>query len=89
VYCFLGCIPHPPRSAAGCARCQPWPFTALGIKRNVVFVLAIAENAIDSLSYKPHAIIRSHKGFTVEIGNTDAEGRYVGGEEGRTPRARP
>ena len=47
----------------------------LGIKRNVVFVLAIAENSMDSLAFKPHAIIRSHKGLTVEIGNTDAEGR--------------
>ena len=31
----------------------------------------------DGLSYKPHAVLRSHKGFTVEIGNTDAEGRLA------------
>lgn len=43
----------------------------------MLFVLAVAENAVDSNSYKPHAIIRSHKGLTVEIGNTDAEGRLV------------
>lgn len=49
----------------------------LGLKRNVVFVCAVAENAIDSLAYKPHAVIKSHKGLTVEIGNTDAEGRLV------------
>jgi leucyl aminopeptidase len=49
----------------------------MGIKRNVVGVATVAENAIDSLAYKPHAIIRSHKGLTVEIGNTDAEGRLA------------
>lgn len=49
----------------------------LGIKRNVLFVVGAVENAIDALAYKPHAIIRSHKGLTVEIGNTDAEGRLV------------
>lgn len=44
---------------------------------NVVFVVGLAENSIDSLSYKPHDIIKSRKGLTVEIGNTDAEGRLV------------
>lgn len=49
----------------------------LGVKRNVVFVVGAVDNAIDSLSYKPHAIMRSHKGLTVENGNCDAEGRLV------------
>ena len=42
-----------------------------------VFALALAENAIGKGAYKPHAIVKSHKGLTVEIGNTDAEGRLV------------
>jgi len=50
---------------------------ALGVARNVVAVLAVAENAIDANSFKPHNILRSHKGLTVEIKNTDAEGRLV------------
>jgi leucyl aminopeptidase len=49
----------------------------LKLKRNVVFVLAVAENAIDALAYKPHNILRSHAGLTVEVSNTDAEGRLV------------
>lgn len=49
----------------------------LGIKRNVVAVIAVAENAIGENAFKPHNIIRSHKGLTVEIKNTDAEGRLV------------
>ena len=42
---------------------------------NLVCTLALAENAIGSKSYKPLDIITSLKGKTVEIGNTDAEGR--------------
>jgi leucyl aminopeptidase len=49
----------------------------LGIKKNVVFAMGFAENAIDAKSYKPMDIIKSMKGLTVEIGNTDAEGRLV------------
>lgn len=47
----------------------------MAVKVNVVAVIALAENAVDAHSYKPHAILRSYKGLTVEVGNTDAEGR--------------
>jgi leucyl aminopeptidase len=52
---------------------------ALSLKprKNIVFAIGLAENAIDSKSYKPGDIITSMKGLTVEIGNTDAEGRLV------------
>lgn len=46
-------------------------------KLNIVFAMGFAENAIDSKSYKPGDILTSRKGLTVEIGNTDAEGRLV------------
>lgn len=49
----------------------------LGVKRNLVVALCLAENAISSRAYLPSAIIKSYKGLTVEIGNTDAEGRLV------------
>eukprot|EP01138_Halocafeteria_seosinensis_P002928 gb/GECG01002991.1/.p1 GENE.gb/GECG01002991.1/~~gb/GECG01002991.1/.p1 ORF type:complete len:621 (+),score=89.12 gb/GECG01002991.1/:1-1863(+) len=52
--------------------------TALqNLKRNVVFSFPLAENCVDSIAYKPHAILKSAKGLTVEVGNTDAEGRLV------------
>lgn len=51
--------------------------TRMGLARNVVAVLAIAENAIGEHAYKPHGILRSHAGLTVEVKNTDAEGRLV------------
>lgn len=49
----------------------------MGLKVNVTATLGMAENAISEKSYKPSDIIRSHKGLTVEINNTDAEGRLV------------
>jgi len=50
------------------------------LPRNVVFVLAVAENAVDANACKPHNIMRSRKGLTVTNGNTDAEGRLVLGD---------
>ncbi len=49
----------------------------LNIPGNIYFVCAIAENAIDASSYKPGDVIVSYSGKSVEIGNTDAEGRLV------------
>lgn len=50
---------------------------ALNIKKNLLLVLGIAENAIDSSAYKPGDIIVGYAGKSVEIANTDAEGRLV------------
>lgn len=49
----------------------------LGIKKNLLFVLGVAENAIGSAAYKPGDVITGYAGKSVEIGNTDAEGRLV------------
>jgi len=49
----------------------------LNIKKNVVFALSIAENMVDSKSYRPSDILISRKGLSVEVDNTDAEGRLV------------
>jgi leucyl aminopeptidase len=35
------------------------------------------ENAVSGRAYRPGDVLRSRKGLTVEIGNTDAEGRLV------------
>ncbi|MGL5346349.1 MAG: leucyl aminopeptidase [Peptostreptococcaceae bacterium] len=47
------------------------------VKTNVVAVIAAAENAISGHSYKPGDIIGSMAGKTIEILNTDAEGRLT------------
>ncbi len=39
--------------------------------------LPLAENAVGSRSFRPGDIVRSRSGLTVEIHNTDAEGRLV------------
>lgn len=50
---------------------------ALGLKINVTAVVATAENAVDANSFKPGDVHKGYAGKTVEIGNTDAEGRLV------------
>lgn len=49
----------------------------LNLKKNIIFAVTLAENAIGSGAYKPGDVFRSYSGKTVEIGNTDAEGRLV------------
>ena len=43
-------------------------------------LLAIAENAVSANAYRPGDILDSRAGLTVEIDNTDAEGRLVLGD---------
>jgi len=52
----------------------------LGIKKNIIFACGFAENAIGSAVFKPGDIIKAMNGLSVEIGNTDAEGRLVLGD---------
>ena len=48
-----------------------------GCSHKVSLLLCMAENAIGPASYKPDDIITMHSGKTVEINNTDAEGRLL------------
>ncbi len=50
---------------------------ALGLKCNLVAVVPATENAMGPNSYKPGDVYTSHCGKTVEISNTDAEGRLI------------
>ena len=47
---------------------------------HVVGILAAAENHISHRAYRPGDILRMHNGVTVEVTNTDAEGRLVLGD---------
>ncbi|MDP6647893.1 MAG: leucyl aminopeptidase [Candidatus Woesearchaeota archaeon] len=49
----------------------------LKLKLNVIGIGALAENMIGSSSYRPDDVLKSHSGLTVEIVNTDAEGRLL------------
>lgn len=44
-------------------------------KHKITLILCLAENAIGPAAYKPDDILAMHSGKTVEINNTDAEGR--------------
>jgi len=49
----------------------------LGLKKNLYAVIPLCENMPGGNSYRPGDVYRSYNGMTVEIGNTDAEGRLV------------
>lgn len=49
----------------------------LGVKANVIGVVPSSENLLSGASMKPGDIIRSHLGKTIEVVNTDAEGRLI------------
>lgn len=49
----------------------------LELKTKVVGMVALTENCIDSLAIKPGDVINSYSGRTIEIINTDAEGRLI------------
>ncbi|MGQ3099949.1 MAG: leucyl aminopeptidase family protein [Sphingopyxis solisilvae] len=53
---------------------------ASGLPVRLHCLVAAAENAISSDAFRPGDVLKSRKGLTVEIGNTDAEGRLVLGD---------
>jgi leucyl aminopeptidase len=50
---------------------------SLGLDVRLRVLLPMVENAIASDAYHPGDVLSSRKGLTVEIGNTDAEGRLI------------
>lgn len=54
-----------------------YALATVGIKQNVAGVIAAAENLIDGKAFKNGDIISSMKGTTIEVNNTDAEGRLT------------
>ena len=47
------------------------------LKVRLRVIIPAVENSISGLAFRPGDIFKSRKGITVEIGNTDAEGRLV------------
>lgn len=48
-----------------------------GLKVWLRVIIPAVENSISGTSFRPRDVYRSRKGITVEIGNTDAEGRLI------------
>lgn len=67
------------KDMAGAAFCA----SAIGLlaenyfQRKVIALLGIVENSVSHNSYRPNDVISSYSGKTIEIVNTDAEGRLV------------
>jgi len=49
----------------------------LNPKKNIIGVIPSCENMVSSTAYRPGDIIKAFNGKTIEIGNTDAEGRLI------------
>jgi len=49
----------------------------LGVPVQLRVLIPAVENSVGGAAYRPGDVLRSRKGLTVEIGNTDAEGRLV------------
>ena len=50
---------------------------ASALKIRLRVLIPVVENSVSSSSFRPGDIFKSREGLTVEIGNTDAEGRLV------------
>ena len=48
-----------------------------GLKLRLRVLLPCVENSVSGNAFRPRDIIKTRKGLTVEIGNTDAEGRLI------------
>ena len=49
----------------------------MGIKKNLIALIPAAENMVSGESYRPGDVLTTMKGLTVDVLNTDAEGRLV------------
>jgi leucyl aminopeptidase len=62
---------------AACALATAQMLLALAVPIDLRVLIPAVENSVDGNSFRPGDVWRSRKGLTVEIGNTDAEGRLV------------
>ena len=62
---------------AACALALAQLLLELGAPIELRLLIPAVENSISGSAYRPGDVWRSRKGLTVEIGNTDAEGRLV------------
>jgi leucyl aminopeptidase len=62
---------------AACALALAQLLLQLGAPIQLRLLIPAVENSVSGSAYRPGDVWRSRKGLTVEIGNTDAEGRLV------------
>lgn len=54
-----------------------WMIMSLNLPVRLRVLIPAVENAVSGIAYRPGDVLTSRQGLTVEIGNTDAEGRLV------------
>ena len=54
-----------------------WAAGQLNIKRKISFVVPIVENMVSSDAQRPGDVVVASNGTSIEITNTDAEGRLI------------
>ena len=62
---------------AACLLALAHMLMARGAKLRLRVLIPAVENSISGAAFRPRDVYRSRKGITVEIGNTDAEGRLI------------
>ncbi len=62
---------------AACALATAQMLCELGVPLQLRVLIPAVENAVGGNAFRPGDVIKSRKGLTVEIGNTDAEGRLI------------
>lgn len=62
---------------AACALALADLIMGLALPVQLRVLIPAVENSIGGAAYRPGDVLRSRKGLTVEVGNTDAEGRLV------------
>lgn len=62
---------------AACVLALARAIVETGLKVDLRVLLPIVENAVAGNAMRPLDIVKTRKGITVEIGNTDAEGRLI------------
>jgi len=62
---------------AACVLALAQLLVALDTRVRLRVLIPAVENSISGHAYRPGDVLRSRKGLTIEIGNTDAEGRLV------------
>lgn len=70
-------VQHSDMSGAAVALAVMKAVASLNLQINLSIVIPSCENAIGSMAYKPGNVYKGYSGKSVEITNTDAEGRLI------------
>jgi leucyl aminopeptidase len=65
------------KDMAACALATAQMLRMLDTRVDLRVLIPAVENSVDGAAFRPGDVCRSRQGLTVEIGNTDAEGRLV------------